>query len=663
MEDEIDGLMELAEDAPVGTDVVEYLQLNDNIVEVDLTPNRGDCLSLLGLAREVGVLNKQDVSMVDVKSVPASNDEAFPVAIDAPDDCGSYAGRVIKGVDLSKPTPLWMKEKLRRSGIRSIDAVVDVTNYILLELGQPMHAFDLDELNDGIVVRKAKDEEELILLDGETIKLKEDALVIADHGKALALAGIMGGEGSGVSEKTTNILLESAFFTPEKIAGRARSYGLHTDSSHRFERGVDFSQQVRAIERATQLLLDIVGGEAGPVNHVIANEGQHPKVTLPSARLEQVLGLKIPTDEVTDILQRLGFSVELVDGAWQCEIPSYRFDISIEADLIEEIARIYGYNKLPTRKLTVPVEFQHRDERFRSESRIRHHLLAKGYQEAITYSFIDSDIQAMFSEEAPVPVKNPISSDMSVMRTSLIPGLLMAMQHNTKRQQPRVRMFETGLQFHQKEDGKVEQNKYLAGLICGDSSPESWSQAGNEVDFFDIKGDVESVLSVCGKENVSFSGAKFPGLHPGQTAEVIENGEIIGILGKLHPEVAKSLGIAGSVFVFELSLDKLLKGNVPNFKALSKFPQVRRDLAVIVDETVRASQVLDLIKENAGEWQKDCTVFDVYQGQGIDENKKSLAVGIQFQHPDRSLNDEEIQATIDTIVNQLSEQLGATLRN
>jgi phenylalanyl-tRNA synthetase beta chain len=662
MEDKVDGLMELAASAPVGVDIREYLQLDDKILEVDLTPNRGDCLSVLGLARDIGVLNKLDIAMPVIPLIPAVHQEIFPVKIEAGDDCPRYVGRVIKGVDLSQATPLWMVEKLRRSGIRSIDAVVDVTNYVLLELGQPMHAFDLAELNEQIVVRKSRIGEKLVLLDGTELELKPHSLLIADAKTPLALAGIMGGKNSGVSENTRDILLESAFFEPQKIAGRARSYGLHTDSSHRFERGVDYAQQVRAIERATALLLEIVGGEAGPVNEVASGLSRSKTTKLTRQRLDQVLGLVLPASEITDILQRLGMVVQQQEDGWLCEIPTYRFDISIEADLIEEIARIHGYNNLPTRQLRVPVEFRQRKESVSSLSRVRHQLLALGYQEAITYTFIEPKLQALFSEEQPISVTNPISTDMSVMRTSLLPGLVSVLLHNVNRQQTRVRLFESGLQFHQTAN-TIDQTKHIAGLIYGAREQEGWINNSGLVDFYDIKGDVESIFQACSRSNVQFVKGVHHALHPGQTAYVEADGQIMGVIGALHPEVTKTLGITGSIFVFELSLESVLEGKVPKFKALSKFPQVRRDIAVIVDQAVQSHEIIDLARQNAGSWLQECIIFDVYSGQGIKEGQKSIAVGMTFQHPERSLNDEEIQIIIDKVVTALRDKVNALLRN
>lgn len=663
LEDKIDGLLELPNDAPVGANVRDYLQLDDAIIEVDLTPNRGDCLSVLGLAREVSVLHKTPLVIPEINAVPAQTDTLFPVKIEAVEDCPIYVGRVIEGVDLSKASPMWLQEKLRRGGIRSIDAVVDITNYIMLELGQPMHAFDKAQLSGGIVVRKAQEGEKLKLLDGQELSLKADALVIADHDKALALAGIMGGEGSGVSETTKDIVLESAFFAQLPIAGRARSYGLHTDSSHRFERGVDWQGQVRAIERATELLLSIVGGKPGPVNVVETSaKPQQKTVALSDKRLQQVLGLTLEKSVVSEILQRLGFVVDTTAEGWQCVVPSWRFDISIESDLIEEIARIYGYNNLPTRNLTVPVEFKARKESVRPLSRVRHQLVGAGYQEAITYSFVEPSLHALFTDIEPVPVANPISADMSVMRATLLPGLVNAMLHNRNRQQQRVRLFESGLRFVQDANGLM-QTPMIAGLICGARTPEAWTAKEEMVDFYDLKGDVESLLNVCGQRSVRFERVQHKALHPGQSAQIVaEDGNIIGVLGALHPELIKTLAISGSVFVFELSLSNLLQGNVPKFKALSKFPQVRRDIALLVDSSVKAQDILQIIRNGAGSLLQDSFVFDVYQGKGIEDGKKSVAIGMTFQHAERSLQDEDVQSVVDELMKALSSELGASLR-
>ena len=454
-----EGLMELPAEAPVGSDLRDFLQLDDSTIEIGLTPNRADCLGIAGIAREVGVLNSLPVNGVSCEAVTATHSDDFPIELKAPERCSRYVGRIIRGVDISRPSPLWMQEKLRRCGIRSIDAVVDVTNYILLELGQPMHAFDLQKLQGGIIVREAEQGEELELLDGQTVELTAGTLVIADHAGPVAMAGIMGGEQSAVSEGTRDILLESAFFAPQPMAGKARSYGLHTDSSHRFERGVDFTLQRNALERATALLLEIVGGEAGPVLEAV-DEAHLPRwedVELRPASIRRVLGFDMDGAEVERILTALGFGVTATDNGWLCVVPSWRFDISLEADLLEELARIYGYDNLPVTRIKADLTAQSRSESLLPIRTVRRHLAARGYQEAITYSFVDPELQKLFDPEMePIALKNPISADLAVMRTSLIPGLVSALVYNTKRQQHRVRLFETGLRFMPGSDGLVQ---------------------------------------------------------------------------------------------------------------------------------------------------------------------------------------------------------------
>ena len=661
-----DGLMELAADAPVGQDIRAYLQLDDASIEVDLTPNRGDCLSLAGLAREVGALYGVAVSRPQVAAVSAVHDEVRPVEVLAPAACPRYLGRVIRNVDLSRPTPLWMVERLRRSDIRSIDAAVDVTNYVMLELGQPLHAFDLSEINGGIRVRMAEEGEKLVLLDGQEVTLRPDTLVIADHQRALAIAGVMGGEHSGVTATTKDIFLESAFFDTISVAGKARSYGLHTDASHRYERGVDWQLAREAMERATALLLDITGGEAGPVIEAVSE--QHlpsvAPVTLRASRVEQMLGLVIDNAEIERLLNALGLTVS-ADGAnqWRVEVPSHRFDISLEVDLIEELARLYGYNRLPVRYPQARLAPTARAEAKGELPELRRLLVARGYQEAITYSFIDPKWFELFNPGVqPLTLANPISNDMAAMRSSLWPGLVKALQHNLNRQQDRVRMFESGLRFVG-QLGELKQEPMLAGVVCGSRLPEGWAQGRDAVDFFDVKADVEAVLGFAGAlEDFTFTPGSHPALHPGQTARIEREGREVGFLGALHPELSKALGLDRPVFVFELVLAEVATGRLPKFHELSRFPEVRRDLALLADRDVAASAVLDVIRENAGEWLTDLRLFDVYQGKGIDPHRKSLAVGLTWQHPSRTLNDDEVNATTLAILTSLEERLNATLR-
>lgn len=665
--DDHGGIMELAADAPVGTCLRDYLNLNDKIIDVDLTPNRGDCLSIKGLAREVGVLNKAPVTFVDIQPVAPSIDDTFSVTLQAPAACPRYLGRVIRNVNMAAASPLWMVEKLRRSGIRSIDPVVDVTNYVLLELGQPLHAFDLNKLDGSIQVRMPEVGEKLTLLDGNEVELNTDTLVIADNKGPVAMAGIFGGESTGVTLESQDIFLECAFFDQIAIAGKARAYGLHTDASHRYERGVDWQLQQQAIERTTQLLLDIVGGEAGPVTEAVSEEFL-PKartVTLRHSKVNAMLAFEMPAAEIEEILTRLGMLIEkAADASWTVAIPSYRFDISIEVDLIEELARVYGYNNLPVKLPTSALPFTPNDESQVSIHDLRRTLISFGYQEAITYSFIESGLQKLFDNQyQALALANPISAEMAVMRTTIWPGLVKALQYNQNRQQSRVRLFETGQRFLPINDELVQEN-VLAGLLSGARDPESWTGKSSSVDFFDIKRDIEAVLDLGGAgDQYRFVADQHVALHPGQTARIERAGEVVGYVGALHPSLIKKLDINGPVYLFELSLENLLQGRVARFSDLSKFPESRRDLALIVDEATAYETIRRISAENAGEFLKEVILFDVYQGQGIEVGRKSLALGLTWQHPSRTLNEEEINSAVQSVVSALETGAGATLRD
>lgn len=663
--DSSEGLMELPEDAPVGKDFHAYLNLHDRAIEVDLTPNRSDCLSIAGLAREVGVLNRMLLNPPEIAPVAPASDAAFPVRVLNSEACPRYLGRVIKNIDIASSTPLWMQEKLRRCGLRSIDPAVDVTNYVMLEFGQPMHAFDLDQLQGEIQVRMAAPEEEITLLDGQSIKLRADTLVIADADKALAIAGVMGGEHSGVSGNTKDIFLECAFFAPLALAGKARSYGLHTDSSHRFERGVDFEMQSRAIERATQLLLQIAGGEPGPVIDVTDKKQlpSRPLVALRYSKIEEVLGVEIERIEVEEILTRLGLHIDkLTKDGWLIKVPSYRFDISLDVDLIEEVGRVYGYNNLPVTEPMTRLGLKSCDETMLPIRQLRQHLVTQGYQEAVTYSFVDPKVQeALQPEVTPIALANPISSDLSVMRTSLWAGLIGAVSYNQKRQQPRIRMFETGLRFLTGE-ADIQQTPVLAGILYGERYSEGWAQTSRDVDFFDMKADLESLLTLTGG-NYEFKKAEHTALHPGQTAEIYKNGECIGVAGALHPRLYSALDVNGPIYLFELCLNKLVKGSVARFTDISKMPEVRRDLAIVVKEEVAFGDVSEVIVKEAGEWLVDLTLFDIYKGKGVEPGNKSLAMGVTWQHPQKTLQDEEITGIFSKIVESLEQKFGAKLRS
>lgn len=665
--EENDGLLELAADAPVGEDIRQYLNLDDASIEIGLTPNRGDCLSLAGLARDVSALYNVPVTRPVVPAVPAAHDEVRAVDVSAPAACPRYLGRVIRNVDLSKPTPLWMVERLRRSDVRSIDAAVDITNYVMLELGQPMHAFDLAEINGGIRVRMAEEGEKLVLLDGQEVALRADTLVIADHTRALAIAGVMGGEHSGVNtEKTRDLFLESAFFEPISVAGKARSYGLHTDASHRYERGVDSQLAREAMERATQLLLDIVGGEAGPIVEAVSEQylPQVAPVTLRAERITQMLGMELDAAQVEQMLNALELTTTANGaGQWTVNVPSHRFDISLEVDLIEELARLYGYNNLPVRYPQARLAPQARPETRGELPNLRRLLVARGYQEAITYSFIDPKLFELFTPGVePLLLANPISSDMAAMRASLWPGLVKALQHNLNRQQDRVRLFESGLRFVG-QLGDLKQQPMIAGVVTGSRLPEGWANGRDSIDFFDVKADVEALLGYSGAlSDFTFVAGKHHALHPGQTARIERDGKEVGYLGALHPELAKALDLDRPVFVFELVLGDVVEGRLPKFSELSKFPETRRDLALIAGRDVASSSVLEVIRDNAGEWLTDLRLFDVYQGKGIDPDRKSLAVGLTWQHPSRTLNDDEVNTTLQNILTSLEQRLNTTLR-
>jgi len=681
--DKSDGLWDLPADAPLGVCMREYLGLtrdgrDDKIIDVDLTPNRGDCLSIAGLSREVGVLNKVDITAPVIEAVAATIDDAIDVQLQAPDACPRYVGRIIKGINIKAASPLWMQEKLRRSGIRSIDPVVDVTNFVLLELGQPMHAFDLAKLDGGIVVRKAVQDETLVLLDDQEIKLNSDVLVIADNTKALAMAGVMGGADSGVNAETTqDILLESAYFNPISIAGKARNFGLHTDSSHRFERGVDFELQRTAIERATALLLDIVGGEAGPVVEK-TSEADLPscaEIILIEASIEKMLGLTIEAGEVEEILTRLGMNLSKIDSdgmsGWKVIAPSYRFDMAIEADLIEELARIYGYNRLPVRTPTAATPLLPVPENELAMKDVRRQLVGRGYQEAITYSFVDPATQKLLDPEvAPLALANPISADLSVMRTNLWAGLVQTAVHNIKRQQPRVRLFETGLSFVPQPgkdpsnlDESLVQDPKLGMLLTGTRTEQSWSEGEQNVDFFDLKGDFESLIARTGSQaRYTFVPAEHPALQPGQTASIQLDGVAVGWMGALHPNLAKPLGLKQAVYLLEISLKAVRQVEVPAFKPLSKFPGMSRDLALVVTDATPVADVMSLIREKAGDYLTKLNLFDIYQGKGIDPDRKSLALGLTWQHPSRTLNEEEVNEAVDNILAHLADRIDAQLR-
>ena len=668
------GLMELPASLPTGADFREALDLNDTIFDIDLTPNRGDCLSVRGLARELAVLNRVDFCAEPCSPVDPSIDDTFPVTVTAPEACPRYLGRVIKGVDVSRPTPDWMAERLRRSGLRSIDPVVDITNYVMLELGQPMHAFDLHRLSQGIEVRLAQPGDTLTLLDGSEVSPAEDTLLICDGAGPVALAGIMGGERSGIhaegEARTQDIFLECAYFSPLAIAGRARRFGLFTDASQRYERGVDFALQAAATERATALLLEICGGEAGPISGFEAKAAlpQRLPITLRSARIDALLGTAIPQDTVEDVLTRLACTVvgegSGTERSWTVTPPSFRFDLEREADLIEEVARIYGYDNLevalPPAALTLPRE----DDGVVPASAFTAALLGLGGQEIITYSFIDSAwAEAFCPGVGLLPLANPLSPELAVLRPSLLPGLVKTWQHNRNRQAVGAQLFEIGTCFEAGENGSVVETQRVAGLLTGPRVPEQWSAGGDTLDFFDAKGWVEALLGLTFDGNsFTFEAGEHAALHPTRRALVKRGDTVVGAVGALSPSLAQQLDVSGQVYVFELALAPLAARVVPQHQGLSRFPAVRRDLALDVPKAVAAGAVLATAKAAAGVLGKTVRLFDVYEGKGVEAGRKSLALALTFQAPDRTLGDEEVEGAIAQVREALAKDYDARQR-
>lgn len=660
-----DGIMPLDTDAPIGKDFREYLALDDALIEVNLTPDRGDCLSIRGLAREVGVINKEVVKEVEVSSITSCIEDKISVEVISPEGCPAYLCRVVRGINPEAKTPTWMKEKLRRCGIRPIHPVVDVTNYVMLELGQPMHGFDLSQIQGGIRVRLAEPGEQMTLLDGNQIKVLPGTLLIADHLKPLAMAGIMGGEGSGVTDQTKDVLLESAFFAPRQIAGKARAHGLYTDSSHRYERGVDYELQRQALERATALLMSIAGGQPGPVVEQIS-AGHLPQaqaIGLRRERISAILGIQVADEQVEDMLTRLGMKVEPGPGGWTVVAPSARFDIGIEVDLIEEVGRIYGYANIPANVSAAPVSLTGWPESRYRLDRAKQVLVARGFQEVITYSFISPDMAKLLSpEDEPIILANPISAELSVMRASLWPGLLTTLTYNLARQADRGKLFESGLTFR-KIDGQLVQSPSIAGLIYGSLVPEQWGEKTRKADFYDAKADVEALLAqVSPKGTYQFVAGQDPVLHPGQTAAILRDGQEIGHLGLLHPAIQAKLDIPGNVFVFQITLEAVAEGELPHFAPVSRYPSIRRDLALIAKRDMAFSQVEACVLAASAEIVRDIHIFDVYTGENLEPGTKSLALSLILQDSSHTLTDQEVEQAVASILSALEQQLAIKLR-
>ena len=664
--DESDGILELPADAPVGMALSEYLSLPDAVINLDLTPNRGDCFSVLGVAREIAAKTGASLKQAEVDPVAATIDDSLPVEIPLPEGCPSFAGRLIRNIDPRAKSPLWMVERLRRAGLRGISPVVDVTNYVMLEYGQPLHAYDADLVRGAIRPRLAKQGEKVTLLDEKEVSPDESTLVIADDSGAIGLAGIMGGLSTMVTETTTSVFFEAAFWPMEFMAGRARSYGMHTDASLRFERGVDPRGQARAVERATELLLEIAGGKAGPLVHEVSDEHlpAASAIHLRRERVTRLLGVELDDTIVVDVLEKLGLQVTPADDGWSVLPPGFRFDLETEVDLIEEIVRLHGYDEVPERTEIAQSPLQVVTETSVDLERVCDTLIARDYDEAITYSFIDTKADGAFSgKTSALVLSNPISSEMSVMRSSLLPGLVAAMASNISRQRSRVRLFEIGKSFHGTLDA-TEEIVRIAAVACGSAMPEQWGSRTQAIDFFDIKSDVEAILELSGNEgDFVFEAASFPALQPGQAASILRGKDVVGYVGKLHPRIARLLELKRDAFVFELDAAKALASEVPVAQRVSKFPAIRRDVAVVVDDKITADELVRSAASAAPNLITAVRIFDIYKGPGIEAGLKSVAMGLILQETSRTLTDDDADAAQAAAVQKLRDEFDAELRD
>ncbi|BEV71588.1 MULTISPECIES: phenylalanine--tRNA ligase subunit beta [unclassified Paludibacterium] len=657
--DDVDGLLVLPAEAPVGQSIREYLSLDDTLFTLKITPNRADCLSIRGIAREVAALTGAELKPVAIAPVKPAHDDALAVRIDAPAACGRYVGRKISGINAAAATPDWMKRRLERAGLRPISAVVDITNYILLEQGQPMHAFNAAAIRGGIQVRMARPGEQLLCLNDKTVELDDSFLVIADEARALAIAGIMGGKESSVDLATRDIFLESAFFAPDAIAGRARKLGFGSDSSYRYERGVDYQLQHAAIERATQLVLEICGGTPGPVRETVGDLPHEHGVRVRTERVNRLLGVQLSAETIAGILRRLGLDFTTLPDGFAVSAPSFRFDIAIEEDLIEEIARVHGYDAIGAdvpmagqRMLPLPEERRPRDV-------LRQRVADRDYQEIISYAFVDEAWERDLAGNAdPVRLINPIAAQMSVMRSNLFGGLINVLAGNLNRKQPRVRLFEIARVFH-KQGEQVDQPEKLALLAWGSRLPEQWGAKTERVDFFDLKGDVEALLH---PRQASFRKASHPALHPGRCAEVLLDGQVIGVIGELHPQWVQAFDLPSAPLLAELDLAVLTRAERISARPVSKFQAVRRDLALLVDDAVEVGAMLQSFAAASGDLVQQVSLFDVYRGAGVETGKKSLAFSVVLQDPARTLTDEEIEAAVAPLLQAVADQHGAQLR-
>ncbi|BGI51170.1 MAG: phenylalanine--tRNA ligase subunit beta [Arsenophonus endosymbiont of Ceratovacuna japonica] len=663
------GIIELPCNAYIGSDINNYLNLNDHIFEINFTSNRADCLSILGIARDIAAINNLKLNMINIKSIKSTDTTIFPISVKEPKACPRFLARIIKGINITNKIPNYIINKLTQGGINSINPIIDITNFVLLELGQPLNSYDLDNLNGSIIVRMSKQNEVLVLLDGSKIYLQKDTLVIADNKNTIGIAGIFNGKYSSVNQYTKNIILESAFFNPLSIAGIAHKYGIYTESSRRFEKGVDPQIQYKAIERATKLIIEICGGEVGNIID-ISQKTYLPKVkkiTLTRKKLDLLIGHHIPYINVTKILINLGFEVINEKNNWQIITPSWRFDIQIEEDLIEEVVRIYGYNNIPNTLLNNDLIINQSCESILPLKRVKTLLVDRNYNEIITYSFVDPKIQKLlYPNYNAIILHNPISSDMSEMRLSLLPGLLKTIIYNQNRQQNNMRLFETGLRFIPdiSVEYGVRQELMIAGVITGNRYKEHWSQEKRTVDFFDIKGDVEAILKLTGKlDNIIYKNNSYFALHPGQSAMIYLNDNYIGYIGAIHPKIKNNLDLNGQILVFELIWDIIKERIIPKANIISRFPSNRRDISIVISEEISTYDILCECKKIDINHIVEINLFDVYYGKGIKKGYKSLAISLTLQDVNRTLEEEEITAIIDKCVTALNRRFQAYLRN
>ena len=658
--DDVDGLMVLPEDAPVGADIRDYLALNDALFTLKITPNRADCLGIKGIAREVVALTQCEHNAFTILTVPVSTGRMQAVRIDAPADCGRFLARVIEGVDAKAATPSWMVQRLQRSGIRSISALVYIGNYVMLELGQPMHIFDADKVTGSIIVRRAQDGEKLLCLNDKEVVLAADTLVVADEAGALSMAGLMGGAASAVSDETVNVVLEAAWFQPDTLANKSRQYGFGSDSSYRYERGVDYRLQADAIERAAFLVHSICGGKIGAVTEALGDLPVANKVNVRTGRINKVLGIEVPVDTVATILTHLGLNPVATADGFEVTAPSFRFDIEQEVDIIEEVGRVYGYDKIPDDYTSGRLHMLKRPENRKTRFSVYNALAARGYREIVSYAFVDETWEQDFAANTdPIRLQNPLASHMSVMRSTLIGGLIKTLQHNLNYKQNRVRLFEIARVFKKDGQGAYLQNERVGGLAYGYAVPEQWGEASRLVDFFDVKGDLEQLIHR--SLSVQYQAFEHPACHPGRCAQLLIDGVAVGVLGQLHPQWVQKYDLPQAPVMFEVDLSVLLQSQAVTYQAVSKLPPVRRDLAFVIADAVKSADLLNTLRAAAGPLVKSVDLFDVYTGVGIEPGYKSMAVKVMLQAASETLTDAVVDEEMQSLI-KVAQETGATLR-